>query len=142
MHFQHLLFSVGETLHVAYNKYRIKRKLLSWVETSKVSFVLRTRENSDVYNALDEIYFGIHLKKSKYPRFDVILSHILFAWRFADGQILTRFYMRILHNVYEWGSEWGLTITEIRPYLRSVKLAVQHTMPNYLHAYFFTLHVH
>ena len=26
--------------------------------------MLRTRENSDVFNSLDEIYFGIHLKKA------------------------------------------------------------------------------
>ena len=33
------------------------------LKTSKFSFVLRTHENSDLFNTLDEIYIGIHLKK-------------------------------------------------------------------------------
>ena len=61
-------FSVGETLHLAYKKYKIlKENLLFFIntkhissselKTSKISLVLHTRENSDVFNTLDEIYF-------------------------------------------------------------------------------------
>ena len=58
-------FSVGVTLHVAYKKYEIKEhlllfgkkqiNLLSVLKTSEISLVLRTREDSDVFNTLDEI---------------------------------------------------------------------------------------
>ena len=55
--------------------YEIKKKCLFSVNTKyissrelktyKFSLVLRTRENSDVFNSLDEInIFGIHLKKA------------------------------------------------------------------------------
>ena len=37
------------------------------LKKSKFSLVLRTRDNSDVYNTLDEYIFGIHIKKVKYP---------------------------------------------------------------------------
>ena len=58
-------FSVGETLHVAY-KSMIKRKFTFFSEntkfissrelkTSEFTLVLRTRENSDIFNTLDEI---------------------------------------------------------------------------------------
>ena len=43
-------------------------KYISFLElkTQKVSLVLRTRENSDVFNSLDEIYLAF-TSKSKYP---------------------------------------------------------------------------
>ena len=74
-------YSVGETLHVAYKKYKIKKKknLLFLVntkyvssrelKTSEFSFVLCTRENSDVFNTFDEIYLVVTSK-----------SKILFLW--------------------------------------------------------------
>ena len=37
------------------------------LETSKYLFVLRTQENSDVFNTLIEIYLVFTSKKSKYP---------------------------------------------------------------------------
>ena len=71
-------FSVGETLHVAF-KSIIKRKIYFFSEntkfilsrelkTSEFTLVLRTRENSDVFNTLDEICIW-HLPKVKvlYP---------------------------------------------------------------------------
>ena len=67
------LFSVGETLHVTYKKYKIKRKFTFFgkyqiiesrdLKTSEFSLVLRTRENSVVFNTLDEIYFAFTSKK-------------------------------------------------------------------------------
>ena len=45
------------------------------LKTSKVSFVLRTHENSDVFNTLDEIYIWYSPQKSKYPIY--ILSNAL-----------------------------------------------------------------
>ena len=66
-------FPVCETLHVAYKKYKIKReftffvntKYLSSLElkTSEFSLVLPTRENSDVFNTLDEIFLVFTSKK-------------------------------------------------------------------------------
>ena len=68
-------FSVGETLHVAYKSYKIKRKFTFFfgkyqlhissreLKTSEDSHVLRTRENSDVFNPLDEIYLIFTTKK-------------------------------------------------------------------------------
>ena len=66
-------FSVGETLHVAYKKYNIKRKFAFMVnakyisshglKTTEFSLVLCTHENSDVYNTLDEIYLVFMSKK-------------------------------------------------------------------------------
>ena len=72
---------MAETLHhvhVAYKKYKIKRKFIFFckhqiyfiecveniriftsareLKSSETSHVLRTRENSDVFNTLDEIY--------------------------------------------------------------------------------------
>ena len=56
-------------------KYKIKRKFTFFfkvktkyissheLKTSKFSFVLRTHENSDVFNSLDEIYLVFTLKK-------------------------------------------------------------------------------
>ena len=54
-------------------KYKIKRKFTFLVntkyissrelKTSKFSFVLRTHENSDVFNTLDEIYLVFTSKK-------------------------------------------------------------------------------
>ena len=55
-------------------KYRIKRKFTFFLgeyqkyssrelKTSKFSFVLRTHENSDVFNTLDEIYLVFTSKK-------------------------------------------------------------------------------
>ena len=66
-------FSVGETLHVAYKKYKIKRKFTFFLvntkylsscelKTSEFSLVLRTRENS-VFNTLNEIYLVFTSKK-------------------------------------------------------------------------------
>ena len=57
-------FSVGKKLHVAYKEYKLKNlfsvntKYISSREfkTSELSLVLHTRENSDVFNKLDEIY--------------------------------------------------------------------------------------
>ena len=73
MHLRHLLFTVGETLHVAYKKYKIKRKFTFTVntkyisshelKTSELSRVLRTPENSDVFNTLDKIYLVFTYKK-------------------------------------------------------------------------------
>ena len=67
-------YSDGETLHVAYEKYEIKRKLTFFsvnakhissreLETSEFSLVLHTRENSDVFNTLDEKYLVFTQKK-------------------------------------------------------------------------------
>ena len=58
---------MGETLHIAYKRFEIKRKFtflgvntknISSCEskTSKISLVLRTRENSNVFNTLDKLY--------------------------------------------------------------------------------------
>ena len=47
-------FSVGETLHAAYKKYKIKRFFF---------FFFCTRENSDVFNTLDEMYLVITSKE-------------------------------------------------------------------------------
>ena len=55
-------------------KYKIKRKFTFFIvntkyissrelKTSIFSFVLRTHENSDVFNTLDEIYLVFTLKK-------------------------------------------------------------------------------
>ena len=74
LHFQHLLFSLGWTLHVACIKYKIKRtftfflvntKYMSSCEfkTSEFSQVHSTRENSDVFNTLDEIYLVFTSKR-------------------------------------------------------------------------------
>ena len=66
-------FSVGETLHVAYKKYKMKRKFTFFGEyqyisscdfkTSEFSTVFCTRENSDVFNTLDEIYCFLNQSK-------------------------------------------------------------------------------
>ena len=74
-------FSVGETLHVAYKKHKIKRKFTFFVntkyiqsrelKTSEFSIVLRTPENSNIFNTLDEIYL-VFTSKSKYPLFIAI----------------------------------------------------------------------
>ena len=69
-----LHFSVGETLHVAYKKYKIKRNLIFWgvntkhissrnSKTSEFLLVLRTRENSDVFNTFDKLYLVFTSKK-------------------------------------------------------------------------------
>ena len=57
--------SVGETLHVDYKKYNIKRKFTFYLVNTKyissrelkteLSLVLRTRENFDAFNTIDEI---------------------------------------------------------------------------------------
>ena len=58
-------FLVGETLHVAYKKYKTKNLLFSVntkyiassvLKTSEFSLLLRTRENSDAFNTLNAIY--------------------------------------------------------------------------------------
>ena len=64
---------MGEKLIVAYKKCKIKRKITFPVntkynsslelKTSEFSLVLRTRENSDVFNTLDEIHLVINSKK-------------------------------------------------------------------------------
>ena len=68
---------MGETLHIAYKRYKIKRKFTFLgvntknissreLKTSKLSLVLRTRENSNVFSTLDKLYLVhkcIHLKK-------------------------------------------------------------------------------
>ena len=65
--FVFLYFSMGETLHIAYKRYKIKRKFTFLgvntknissreLKTSKISLVLRTRENSNVFNKLDKLY--------------------------------------------------------------------------------------
>ena len=64
---------MGETLHLAYKKYKMKKIhtffvntkfiSLSELKTSEFSLVLCTRENSDVFNTLDEIYLIFTLKK-------------------------------------------------------------------------------
>ena len=62
-----LHFAMGEKLHIAYKRYKIKRKFTFLgedtknissreLETSKLSLVLRTRENSNVFNTLDKLY--------------------------------------------------------------------------------------
>ena len=67
-------FFSGETLHVAYRKYKIKRKFAFFLvntkyvsshewKTSLFSLVLRTHENSDVFNTADEIYLVFTSKK-------------------------------------------------------------------------------
>ena len=67
-------FSVGETLHVADKKVRNKKKSYLFsvntkyissreLKTSEFSLVLRTRENSDVFKTLDEIYLVFTSKK-------------------------------------------------------------------------------
>ena len=74
LHSQFVLFSVGETLHLAYKKHKIKRKFTFFLvntkyisscelKISEFSLVLHTRENSDVFNTLDEIYFIFTSKK-------------------------------------------------------------------------------
>ena len=45
------------------------------LKTSKVSFVLRTHENPDVFNTLDEIYL-VFTSKSKYPLFNSLVITI------------------------------------------------------------------
>ena len=59
-------FSVGETLHVAYKKYKIKRKFTFFtsheLKTSEFSLVLRTRENL-MFLTRSMKYIGIHLQK-------------------------------------------------------------------------------
>ena len=62
-------------------KYKIKRYFVFLVntkyissrelKTSKFSFVLRTHENSDVFNTLDVIYL-VFTTKSKYPLYTII----------------------------------------------------------------------
>ena len=62
-------FSVGETFHVAFKKYQIKRKFtfsgkcqvysISCVE----NILIFTREISNIFNALDEIYLVFTSKK-------------------------------------------------------------------------------
>ena len=58
---------MGETLHIAYKRYKIKRKFTFFgvntknissreLKTSKISLMLRTRENSNVFNTLDKLY--------------------------------------------------------------------------------------
>ena len=64
---------MGETLHVAYKRYKIKDNLLfsvnskyilsCGVKTSEFALALRSHENSDVFNTLDEIYLVFTLKK-------------------------------------------------------------------------------
>ena len=73
-HVQHRSpFFNGETLYVAYTKYKIKRKVntkyisSSELKTSECLLVLRTRKNVDVFNTLDEIYLIFTPKKSEYP---------------------------------------------------------------------------
>ena len=66
-------FSVSETLHVAYKNIKEKINLLfllntkyissSGLKRSEFSLVLRTCENSDVFNTLDEIYLVFTQKK-------------------------------------------------------------------------------
>ena len=66
-------FRVGESLHVAYKKYKIKRKFPFFgkykyipsreLKTSEFSRVLCTRENSDVFNTLDKIYLVFTSKR-------------------------------------------------------------------------------
>ena len=58
--------SVGETLHVAYKKFffllfLVNTKYISSRElkTSELSLVLRTCENSYIFNTLDEIYLAL-----------------------------------------------------------------------------------
>ena len=60
-------------------KYISSREL----KTSEFSLVLRTRENSNVFNSLDEIYLVFTEKKSKYPLY-ICLSkgHIKEGQRF------------------------------------------------------------
>ena len=68
------LFSVDETLHVANQKYKIKRKFTFLVNTKYISscelktsefslLVLCTCENSDVFNILHGIYLVFTSKK-------------------------------------------------------------------------------
>ena len=57
---------MGETLHIAYKRYKIKRKFTFLgvntknissreLKTSKISLMLRTPENSNVFNTLDKL---------------------------------------------------------------------------------------
>ena len=68
------LFSMGETLHVAYKKYKIKREFLLLfffgkyqiyfiLKLSELSLMLGIRENADVFNTLGEIYLVITSKE-------------------------------------------------------------------------------
>ena len=65
---------MGETLHVAYKKYKgggggggggVNTKHISSrdLKTSEFSLVLRTRENSDVFNTFDKLYLVFTSKK-------------------------------------------------------------------------------
>ena len=61
---------MGETLHIAYKKYKIKKKIyfflvnIKYISSSVLKTRVRsTRENSEVFNKLDEYIFGIQLKK-------------------------------------------------------------------------------
>ena len=75
LHFQHLLFQwVSETFHVAYEKSKIKRKftfftvntkyiLSHGIKISEFSLVLHTRESSNVFNTVDEIYLVFTSKR-------------------------------------------------------------------------------
>ena len=65
---------MGEALHVAYKKYKKERKFIFGgintknissreLETSEFSLVLRTRENSDVFNTFDKLYLVFTSKK-------------------------------------------------------------------------------
>ena len=77
---------MGETLHIAYKRYKIKRKFTFWgvnnrnissreLKTSKLSLVLRTRENSNVFYTLDKLYL-VFTSKSKYPRYNVAVNEV------------------------------------------------------------------
>ena len=64
---------MGETLHIAYKRYKIKEKIFFYgkcqiissreLKTSDFPLVLRTRENAYVFNTLDEIYLVFTSKK-------------------------------------------------------------------------------
>ena len=60
--------SVSETLHVAYKKYKLKRKFSFFCKYQmfhppEFSLVVRTRENSDAFNTLGEIHLVFTSKK-------------------------------------------------------------------------------
>ena len=68
---------MDEILHVAFKKYKIKRKFPFFLlitknisfrefQTSEFSLALRNRENYDGFNTLGEIYL-VYTSKSKYP---------------------------------------------------------------------------
>ena len=89
---------MGETLHVAYffgvNTKYISSSVLKTSEFSRVLPTLRTRENSDVFNTLDEIYL-VFTSKSKYPlsymvdKISALLKHYICLTLTFDSNVIS-----------------------------------------------------